>query len=261
MVIPQLLGGERAELEMFSALFTSSEMMKGVMFQPPSTDPAQGRGKMRLPGEAGKIYLLKEAFELLEPEAASALAGVIDALRGLFGKRLSIISMREIDKESTDGLLETWLATYNKVSRCEIWSSLGAMLEANQVQLGPTIAANFQLAKKTDRSDLSESITRREAYFGRLNFFLSQFSLICIPTAPRPAPIKGSIGVNRDKEDYFVRAMSLTSVAGIGRLPQISMPVADVNGAPIGLSLLAGHRQDAYLLSMVKQIAESLNIG
>ena len=48
------------------------------------------------------------------------------------------------------------------------------------------------------------------------------------------------------------RALALTSVAGIGRLPQVSVPAAGSAGVPVGLSLLARHGQDAFLLEMAK---------
>jgi amidase len=49
----------------------------------------------------------------------------------------------------------------------------------------------------------------------------------------------------------------LTSLAGIGRLPQVSMPLAEVDGLPIGLSLVAGRGQDAFLLSVAQAVAAS----
>jgi len=37
-------------------------------------------------------------------------------------------------------------------------------------------------------------------------------------------------------------------------LPQLSLPIADVGGIPIGLSLLARHGQDDFLLEVAKTI-------
>jgi len=48
--------------------------------------------------------------------------------------------------------------------------------------------------------------------------------------------------------------MAITSFAGIGRLPEISIPGADVEGIPIGVSLAAGHYQDEFLMSAAKQL-------
>jgi amidase len=49
-------------------------------------------------------------------------------------------------------------------------------------------------------------------------------------------------------------------MAGICRLPQITMPVAEVAGAPVGLSLAAAHGEDAFLLAMVQDMASEMHI-
>jgi amidase len=40
----------------------------------------------------------------------------------------------------------------------------------------------------------------------------------------------------------------------MGRLPQLSLPIANVGGVPVGLSLLARHGQDDFLLGVAKII-------
>ena len=70
--------------------------------------------------------------------------------------------------------------------------------------------------------------------------------------------MKGSLGNDRTTCSYYPRALSLTSIAGIGRLPQVTLPLADVNCVPIGLSLLASHGQDAFLLGVVQMVASQV---
>ena len=70
--------------------------------------------------------------------------------------------------------------------------------------------------------------------------------------------MKGSAQVNRERDDYYARALSLTSLAGIGRLPQISMPLGTVDGAPIGLSLLGKSGNDQGLFNFVSATLQQL---
>jgi amidase len=91
----------------------------------------------------------------------------------------------------------------------------------------------------------------REHYYRRLNSALASGDLLCIPTAPTVAPLKGSKAYDRSS-DYYWRALSLTSIAGVARLPQVSMPLARVNGAPIGLSFVAARDRDLDLLAAAK---------
>ena len=68
--------------------------------------------------------------------------------------------------------------------------------------------------------------------------------------------MKGTLSAqSRVAGDYYPRALALTSLAGIGRLPQITLPLADDESVPAGLSLLAGHGRDAFLLAVASEVA------
>jgi amidase len=83
--------------------------------------------------------------------------------------------------------------------------------------------------------------------------------LLCIPTTPALAPLKGTLGddarQHQSQVTYYPRTLSLTSIAGIGRLPQVTLPLGNAGGVPIGLSLLAGYGRDAFLLGVANQLA------
>ena len=100
---------------------------------------------------------------------------------------------------------------------------------------------------------------RREEYSRRLKAFLGPNDLLCMPTTPALAPLKDTIAARghvSSGENYYARALSLTSVAGIGRLPQVSLPVAESSGSvPIGLSFLAANGRDTFLLNVVRKVA------
>ena len=50
----------------------------------------------------------------------------------------------------------------------------------------------------------------------------------------------------------------MTCIAGLARLPQVSLPVAEVEGCPVGLSLVARRGEDGMLLAAAKRVAEVL---
>jgi amidase len=140
----------------------------------------------------------------------------------------------------------------------EIESCLGAWIEATKPEFGPEASQNFDLARSLDRRRVRPAAQRREEYFRRLRVFLGPNDLVCMPTTPALAPLKGIIAPRGRAAagDYYPRTLSLTSVAGIGRLPQVSLPLAEASGGvPAGLSLLAANGRDAFLLSVVKRVA------
>jgi amidase len=73
------------------------------------------------------------------------------------------------------------------------------------------------------------------------------------------APVKGTLRDDarggQSQATYYPRTLSLTSIAGIGRLPQVTLPLGNVGGVPVGLALLAGYGRDAFLLGVAGQVA------
>lgn len=202
------------------------------------------------------VYIIPEAWQIADESVRDALWHYTDFLKRV--ARVQEISIREIDHESNLKGMSNWLQTYNSVQRAEIWSCLGAWVESRKPNFGPAVEASFELSKNEPREEIVKHCKRRDQYFRYLLQFLGGSNFICIPTAPTIAPLKGSLPASREKSDYYPRALSLTSIAGIGRLPQISMPLATVNGAPIGLSLIGGTGNDEGLFKLVEAFMQSL---
>ncbi len=202
----------------------------------------------------GTVHLIKEAFAISDKDVREALAVPTESLVKRFGKKVKETSLREIYGDSEGKELEAWYETYCIIQWAEIWSCLGSWVEKVKPEFGPKTKRNFELVKNLDRSKLREAMHRRESFFQRMRAFLRPNDMLCIPTAPSIAPLKGALGNDRTEGSYYPRALSLTSIAGIGRLPQVTLPLSDVKGAPIGLSLLASRGQDAFLLGVTQMI-------
>jgi amidase len=135
---------------------------------------------------------------------------------------------------------------------------LGSWIESARPRLGPLVEANFSLVRRLDRTTIGAAVSRREGSYRRLRYFLGRGTLLCTPTAPIVAPRKGTMGVgSRSASDYFDRTLSQTSLSGVGRLPEVTLPLATVDGVPTGLSLLAAHGNDAPLLAVAGQVARA----
>ncbi|HTG53075.1 MAG TPA: amidase family protein, partial [Candidatus Tectomicrobia bacterium] len=164
-------------------------------------------------------------------------------------------SLRELIGDDVGHSFATWADTFCVIQWAEIESCLGAWIANTRPKFGPEITASFQLINQLDRRRIAEAVQRREQYFRSLSEFLEPDDLLCIPTTPALAPRKGDPPRRSSSgSGYYPRTLSLTSVAGMGRLPQMSLPIADAGGVPVGLSLLAGHGKDSLLLEVAKNV-------
>lgn len=199
------------------------------------------------------VHLLTDAFVLADDEVRESLAPWTARLRADFA--VSETTLEQIAGPGAD--LASWRDTFSVVQWAEIESTLGAWIAAANPAFGRATSESFRLVRELDRARVAPAVRLRERYARDLRAFLRPNELLCLPTTPAPAPVKGTTPPRSETgpADWYPRALSLTSIAGIGRLPQVSLPVAEVDGAPVGLSLAAGHGRDDLLLDVVGMLA------
>jgi amidase len=208
--------------------------------------------------EVDTIHLLTEGFTGADAEVRAALEGPVEVLRGMYGNRLRQTSLREIDGISGAEGFDPWFEAFRQVQWGEIWSSLGPWVEEYHPAFGPRTERNFALAKGQDRGSMPAAIEQRERLYRSLRRFLGPNDLLCLPTAPVLPPVKRSLPLDRSRGGYYPRTVAQICVAGVGRVPQVSLPVAQSAGVPVGLSLIAGYGRDAFLLDVMTEVNEGL---
>ncbi|MCC7086761.1 MAG: amidase [Pirellulales bacterium] len=208
------------------------------------------------PSPPKRILVIKEALAQADENCRAALLPVVESICGTFGVPAHEASLAEYCGDNDANDLEQWRDIFCTVQWAEIESCLGGWIAEVKPQFGPVTANNFNLTEKLDRRRVASAICRREALARELQNSVGPSDLLCIPTAPTPAPLKDS-GAHHRTGDYYHRALALTSIAGIARLPQVSMPLAEVDGAPYGISLVAGIGEDRLLLAAASAVAAS----
>jgi len=200
------------------------------------------------------IHVIRDAFALADADVQGAFSEPKRRLREIFGDIVRESSLQELVPDDIGHSFAPWAETFCVIQWAEIKNSLGAWIANAKPELGPEIAASFELVNQLDHRRIAEAVQRREQYFRSLHEFLGVHDLLCIPTTPALAPCKGHPPSRSSSgTGYYPRTLSLTSVAGIGRLPQVSLPIAAADGVPVGLSLLARHGQDSLLLEVAKR--------
>lgn len=199
------------------------------------------------PPQPRTIHLITETFALADAEVRDALERPVARLKELWGDRIRETSLAELCDDTEAADLTNWHDCYRVLQRAEVGSTLGAWIADAKPTFGPGMAASFKLVLAFDRTHVGPIAARRERFARGLRRALGEHDLLCMPTAPTAAPLITAISHARDG-DYYGRTLALTAIAGVARLPQISMPLATMPTAPIGLSLLAVYGNDAFLL-------------
>jgi len=196
--------------------------------------------------EPERILWVTEAFELADSEVRDAAHHATKQLKPA-PKEISINNL--LPRRSFNDLYEC----FRIIEWGEIWSCLGSWIESAHPALGPATQKSFDLCRNLDRGLIEGAVQVRESICAELEKKIGKEDLLCFPTIPQPAPLKESIVHDRSQSDYYRRALQLTALSGVGRLPQVSLPLAEVEGLPVGVSFAAARERDEFLLSYVSR--------
>jgi len=100
--------------------------------------------------------------------------------------------------------------------------------------------------------DITRARTRREEIARRMAEMLGAGTVLALPSAPGIALLRNS--PPKVLDDLRARALPILCIAGLARLPQVSLPLAELDGCPLGLSLIAARGNDTLLLELAGRL-------
>ena len=198
--------------------------------------------------QPARLIIADDAFAQVERPVAYALAGAVAKLEAAMGtaERMRI---------SPEGLPD-WFETFRTLQAAEIWATLGAWVSATQPKLGPGIKERFAYAATIRPQQIAAANERRRAITAHVESLLGADGVICVPTSPRAAPLRGT-PADQVEVEYRNQAMRILCISGLTGLPQISLPMATIDGLPLGLSLIGARGADRGLIGLARRILES----
>ena len=132
----------------------------------------------------------------------------------------------------------------------ESWATFAPWLDRVNPRLGWSVARSLATGSMLTDAERSRAALMREEARGRLATLLTPGTVLCLPTTPFPAPLRGqSVSALAFPRD---RISCLTSHGGLTGVPQVSLPGALVDGAPVGLSIIGAPGSDMALLAIAR---------
>ena len=200
-----------------------------------------------------RIVMLEDAFKLADAAVREAAEFAVARISEQTSIPFECISFSDIVGLEMD-LSSCNESALRNLQTAEFENTVGNWIENYKPDLGLAFAAAYKNVKAFDRTKVIESIELCERLFQRIMRFLQPGTVVCFPTTPTVAPLKGSLDTMEAILDFYDRTMAVSSFSGIGRLPEISAPLLSDGKCPVGLSMAAGHYQDEFLLSVVRDM-------
>ncbi len=161
-------------------------------------------------------------------------------------KKLAELTQSISHTRLSETSLEIWTEIEVTCKTYEVWQAHGEWISAVKPKFAAEIEKRFSRAATVTAAQKEEAEIRRSAIRSRLLELLRDDTVICLPTTPGIAPLKNAPPAATDKTRN--RTLTLSCIAGLVGAPQITLPVAQVEGCPVGLSLMAAPGKDMDLL-------------
>ena len=192
-----------------------------------------------------RLLLADDAFDLVLPEVRAAVQPDVSRLAEIVGASENLTVSR-------DGL-RAWFEIFRIVQGSEIWANRKAWIEEVKPTIGPGVRERIEWASSLGDPEIADATKAYTAIKTYIREKLEPGDVLCLPTSPRVAPLKSEPASTLENE-YRMQAMCLLCIAGLGGLPQVSLPVADVDGLPLGLSIVGAPGSDMQLLALAKAV-------
>ncbi len=201
-----------------------------------------GKDKAPLP-EVPRLIVARDMFDLAVPEAGRILGDVVNRLSLRLGDMPEVTLAKDIDALY-------W--AFRWLQGREAWVADGDMISRFAPPLGPGVAERFAFARTVTDEQVEAGQRTRTAFRKAVRKLLGKDGVIVMPTVPDVAPLTSTS--EGDLDDFRNRALRLLCPSGLTGFPQISIPVAMRDGAPLGLSILGPPGSDLSLVRLAARL-------
>ena len=193
-----------------------------------------------------RLVLGQEWWDLLTADVQAAFQPALTTLERALGKieRAAVLNM------SFDALT----LAFRQTQGWEAWQVNGDFIRRHKPMLGPGVAQRFEWSSQVTHDQYQQAQSTRASLKQHLTQVLSSDTVLVLPSMPDCAPLISQ--PEAELENYRAASLKLLSVAGLCGFPQISLPLAQHQGAPLGISLLGLTNSDALLVGLAQQVTQ-----
>ncbi|MFN3866806.1 MAG: AtzH-like domain-containing protein [Demequina sp.] len=178
-------------------------------------------------------------FEAADPDVRHGLGDVIDALaaHGVFA------SLEPVNVPAPAELFRIFRYTQS----AEAWRSWGEWVQAHPGALAPDVAERFAWASSVTADQEAQALDAKRAAQEQMDAALGD-DILLLPSTSSVAP---PLDASPDRlQEIREATLGITAVAGITGRPALSVPLLELDGGPVGLSVVGPRGSDLALIDI-----------
>ncbi len=198
-----------------------------------------------LPDQASWL-MATDIWKLLDGQVLAAQKDPLERIEAAWGKPQPA--------QVVPGSIDDMYWNFRYIQGREAWMTDGPLITRFCPPLGPGVAERFEWSRQVTDAQYAQACNYRSQFRQHLAHLLGADGVLVLPTMPDIAPLSDQAG--EELESYRNRAIQMLCIAGLSGFPQISLPLGQRLGAPLGISLLGPAGSDASLVKLAQRIAE-----
>ena len=149
--------------------------------------------------------------------------------------------------------LSVWARAQRTLQPYEAYQTFKEWIDRDNPRFAFSVARNLLAAQSITSVERQWAALMRDDARARMQHLLRDGAVLCLPSTPFPAPLKG---LRISEQDALRdRITCLCSHGGLTGVCQVSVPVATLDGLPIGLSIVGAPGADAQVVALACALA------
>jgi len=195
-----------------------------------------------------RLVIAVDTFGFADPQTREALYPLVDKIAKLTGN--------VVEEVMAPQGISVWGRTQRTLQMAQAWQTFQGWIEKTNPRVSFNVARGLLMGSMVPEVDKQWAMLMKHEARARLEYLLPQGSVLVMPTTPFPAPPKNL--PLPEQNQVREKILGLCAHGGLAGFPQVSIPGATVDGAPVGLSILAGADEDASLVALASELASAL---
>ena len=191
-----------------------------------------------------RLIIAQDAFEVADQPVVDALWPTVDMLAALVGDSTT--------ERLSPGQLADWSGQQQVLQSREAWETARDWLDQVNPRLSFEVAQRYVAAGAVTDAEVEAAQSAKAVVVHRMEEVLAGGAVVCLPTTKTTAAPTGQSASARTA--LRLRNSALTCIAGTTGGPQINLPLAEVDGLPVGLSLIGARGSDEMLIGFARRV-------
>jgi amidase len=194
-----------------------------------------------------RLVVAVDAFGFADADTRTALQPLLEKLGGLAGEVVE-------DVMAPQGI-SVWGRAQRVLQMAEAWNTFRDWIETSNPRFAFNVARGLLTGSMLPEAEKQAAALMQREARARLEYLLPPGTVLVMPTTPFAAPKKNLPLPEQNQVREMI--LGLCAHGGLAGLPQVSIPGALIDGAPVGLSILAGRNEDARLVALADALEKA----